>query len=182
MVKPLLSIEYLRQRLRYEPETGKLFWLDYEGVPQSWKARWVGKEAFTYVSDQGYRHGCICTIPYRAHRVAWAIYHGMWPTNQIDHVNGVRADNRIVNLREVSNQDNLRNATLSKKNTSGTTGVTWDRKNSMWKAQIMVDGRCIHLGYFDNLEEAAAARAEASRLYGFTERHGLPANVGEACD
>lgn len=60
--KVLPSAEYLRKRLRYEPETGKLFWLDYEGMPQRWRTRWVGKEAFTHVKSHGYRVGRIDNI------------------------------------------------------------------------------------------------------------------------
>ena len=182
MAKPLPSIEYLRKRLRYEPDTGKLFWLDYDGMPNSWRTRYVGKEAFTTVSSTGYRTGRIDNSPYKAHRVAWAIYHGEEPTDQLDHINGMKADNRIVNLRIVTCQENQRNANMSKNNTSGITGVYWHKNKQKWQALVVVDGRSKYLGRFDTLEEAAIARAEASRLYGFTERHGLPTNVGEACD
>lgn len=182
MAKPLPSIEHLRQRLRYEPETGKLFRLDCEGMPQQWRTRWVGKEAFTSVGGSGYFQGWIGGALHTAHRVAWAIHHGKWPTDQIDHINGVKTDNRITNLREVSNQQNQQNATMRKNNTSGVTGVYWYKDGKKWHAQIRVGKKRMHLGYFDTLEEAAAVRKQADVQYGYSERHGLPINVGEACD
>jgi hypothetical protein len=182
MAKPLPSIEYLRQRLRYEPDTGKLFWLDYEGMPNNWRARFAGKEAFTYLGVGGYYQGSVGGALYHAHRVIWAIYHGKWPTHHIDHINGVGADNRIVNLRDVTRQENMKNMKMPKNNTSSVTGVVWDKAAHKWKVQIQVDNRTLHLGRFSTFEEAAEARKTAAKKYGFTERHGLPTNVGEACD
>lgn len=170
--KSLTSVDYLRKRLRYEPETGKLFWLDYEGMPNSWKARWAGKEAFTCLDVLGYRVGSIDNVSFYAHRVAYAIHHGEWPDNQIDHINGVKKDNRISNLRAVTNQENQKNRSMKINNKSGVTGVFWHKAAGKWTAQIRVDYRCKHLGLFDTIEEATAARKEASAKYGFSERHG----------
>lgn len=169
--KSLPSIDYLRKRLRYEPETGKLFWLDYEGMPNSWRTKWVGKEALTS-NSHGYRAGHIDYVLFLAHRVAYAIHHGEWPNGRIDHINRVRNDNRINNLRVVSQQENSRNAAMSKNNKSGITGVYWGKAVGKWVAQIKVDYHVKYLGCFDTIEEAAAARREADIKYGFTERHG----------
>lgn len=171
MAKPLPSIEYLRQRLRYEPDTGKLFWLDYEGMPNSWRAKYAGTEAFT-AKVKGYQAGRIDDVMFYAHRVAYALYHEVWPEDQLDHANGVPTDNRISNLRVVTNQVNMRNSKKRSDNSSGVTGVTWNSLRNKWAAQVHVDGKHIHLGLFEKLEDARQARAEASRLYGFTERHG----------
>ena len=169
--KSLLSTDYLRQRLRYEPETGKLFWLDYEGMPNSWRAKWVGKEAFT-AQCNGYRRGAIDGVMFYAHRVAYAIHHGEFPDDQLDHINGVKDDNRISNLRAVSNQENMKNMSMRRNNTSGVNGVFWHKPTGKWTAQVRVDRRCKHLGLFDTIEEAVAARKQADTKYGFTERHG----------
>jgi hypothetical protein len=177
--KSLPSIDYLRKRLRYEPETGKLFWLDYEGMPTKWRTRYAGKEAFTSDDGKGYLLGGIEDRLFRAHRVAWALYTGEWPTDQIDHINGVRDDNRISNLRVVSNQENLKNASMRRNNTSGVTGVCWHKLQRKWVAQIKINGRRLNLGLFDTIEEAAAVRKEASIKYGYTERHGTKAEEVE---
>lgn len=178
----LPSVDYLRKRLRYEPDTGKLFWLDYEGASKEWRTRWVGKEAFTALNDKGYYIGSVDNVKYRANRVAWAIYYGEWPEQYLDHINGVTTDDRISNLRDVSHQENHRNSALRKNNTSGVNGVSWSKSSGKWRVHVNVGGKYKHLGYFNNIEEAAAVRKQADVQYGYSERHGLPTNVGEACD
>jgi hypothetical protein len=170
--KSLPSIDYLRKRLRYEPETGKLFWLDYEGMPNSWRAKWVGKEAFAVKTDKGYLCGRVDGVLFKAHRIAWVMYYGELPSDQIDHINGVKGDNRISNLRVVNNQENQRNSAMRRDNTSGITGVVWNKANSHWRATIRVDNHLKNLGSFSTIEEAADARKQADIKYGFTERHG----------
>jgi hypothetical protein len=177
--KSLPSIDYLRKRLRYEPDTGKLFWLDHEGMSKQWRTRYAGKEALTANTEKGYLRGRISTKMFKAHRVAWALYYGVWPSDQIDHLNGIPYDNRIINLRVVSNQDNNKNKTMRSDNTSGVTGVHRHKPGAKWRAYVKVNGRTIWLGSFDTIEEAAAARKEADIKYGFTERHGTKAEEVE---
>lgn len=168
----LPTIEYLHKRLRYEPETGKLFWRDCDDMHNSWRAKNAGKEAFTAVNNYGYRVGGIDGMGFRAHRVVWALHHGEWPSDQIDHMNGVKIDNRIVNLRDVSHAENMRNQSMRKNNKSGVTGVFWHKAARKWEARILVNGCSKYLGLFDTIAEAANARADALRHYGFTDRHG----------
>ena len=170
--KDLPSIEYLHKRLRYEPETGKLFWRDCDEMSKSWRTRWAGNEAFTCANSCGYRQGRIDGVSFTAHRVMWAIHYGEWPSDQIDHINGVRTDNSISNLRVVTNQENGRNKSMRSDNTSGVCGVCWHKGVGKWQARIMIDGRSKHLGFFITFDAAVAARAEASRRCGFTDRHG----------
>ena len=177
--KSLPSIDYLRKRLRYEPETGKLFWLDHEGMPKRWRTKWAGKEAFTSSTTLGYLRGKIDSRTFKAHRVAWALQYGEWPEDQIDHINGVKEDNRISNLRVVSILDNNKNKAMQSNNTSGVMGVHWHKCANKWSAQIMVNRRSVHLGYFNTIEEASAARKQAAIKYGFTERHGTKAEEVE---
>lgn len=109
-----------------------------------------------------------------AHRAAWAHYYGEWPELTLDHINGVRNDNRIENLRVAGNSINAKNLKMHRRNTTGATGVYRVRRSSRWLAQITADKKYIYLGRFDTFEEAVAARREAEAKYGFTARHGLP--------
>ena len=100
----------------------------------------------------------------RAHRVAWAIHTGAWPINEIDHINGLRHDNRIVNLREIehgANSQNLQKAQANNK--SGLLGVCF--VGGRWKAQITIQKKAKHIGYFDSPEVAYAAYLSMKRLH-----------------
>lgn len=170
--KNLPSVEYLRKRLRYEPETGKLFWLDCEDMPQRWRTRWAGKEAFTAIGNHGYKTGSVNWKDFLAHRVAFAIFNGFWPKLCVDHINGIRSDNRIENLKEASMQDNARNSCMRKDNTSGVRGVTWNKKEGKWSVTINFDGKQRWVGNFMVLEDAKCARMNAAYENGYTSRHG----------
>lgn len=180
-----IDVDILRQILKYEPETGKLFWLERPaelfadtgsggatGAASRWNGRNAGKEALVQKARGGYLSGTIFWRPRFAHQVAWALHYGEWPMNPIDHINGDRADNRIANLRCVSYTDNARNQRIPKNNTSGVMGVRFYTPLGRWLATIGVGGRKIHLGYFDNKESAIAARKEAETRYGFHPNHG----------
>ena len=173
--------DLLRELLRYEPDTGKMFWRERpievfasEGAGKTWNTRRKNKEAFT-ADNKGYRIGKILNKKFQAHRIAWAIHHGAWPYDQIDHINGVKDDNRIENLRVVTSVENARNAAISKNNTSGVMGVRWYEDKSKWRAVIQCNGKSIHLGYFTSKDDAIAARADAEVKYGFHENHGRDA-------
>ena len=169
--KTLPTPEYLRKRLRYEPETGKLFWKDCASMSNRWRGQYAGKEAFKSVC-LGYHTGSIDDATFKAHRIAWAIHYGEWPNGPLDHKNGVRTDNQIENLRLATPQENMRNRAMSRNNTSGACGVSWSKNEKKWKVQIKVGGKMIHLGYFTSIDNAKAAREAASAHYGFSSRHG----------
>jgi hypothetical protein len=171
-VKELPPTEYLRKRLRYEAETGKLFWLAYSGMPPNWLGRFAGKEAFTGRITSGYHTGKIDGRTFFAHRIAWALHYGAAPTGEIDHINGLKTDNRILNLRDATRGENQRNTFMRRCNTSGFTGVTRHKCTRRWAAQIQVDKKALHLGLFDTKEAAAKARASAELAHGFSARHG----------
>lgn len=170
----LPSPEVVRQRLRYEPETGKLFWNACESQPPQWNGKWAGKEAFTTIGKNGYKAGRINWRLYYAHRVAWVIANGQWPAGQIDHINGDRTDNRIANLRECIPTENNMNAALPSNNTSGHIGVSLDKRSGRWEAHIGMPGtgRKLSLGLFDSMDFAIVARKAAERALGYHRNHG----------
>jgi hypothetical protein len=177
-----LDYDVVAQCLKYEPETGKLFWLkrpeEFFDTSQS-AARWngrAGKEAFT-ANANGYRHGKLLGKLYRAHRIAWLLTYKTWPVAEIDHIDGDRSNNRIANLRDVSKSQNQRNRKMDPLNKSGFNGVYWYARSGKWRAKVHANGKHEHLGTFGTLEEAIAARHAANIKYGFTERHGKPAGA-----
>lgn len=178
MTSELIECDILKSLLDYVPETGQLFWLtrgrDMFSDDRHWKAwnsRFSGREAFT-ADVNGYQHGSIFNVSYRAHRVAWAIFYGSWPEGDVDHINGDPKDNRICNLRTVSHIENMRNQKRRTTNTSGTMGVYWSGRLSKWVSRIAWKGKDHHIGVFDHLADAITARKEAERKIGFHPNHG----------
>ena len=104
-------------------------------------------------------------LQYMAHRLAWLYVHGEMPSTDIDHINNVKDDNRIANLRLVTRKQNMQNVLFHKHNTSGFKGVSWHAPRSKWRAYIFCDYKQIHLGLFDTKEAAAAARVDAEKVY-----------------
>ena len=140
-------------------------------MPPQWNGRYAGARAFTAVR-YGYHVGGIDNRMFLAHRVLWAVVHGAWPEGQIDHIDGDGTNNRLSNLRVVSNTENARNAKLSKRNSSGRAGVGLHKASGRWEARIGVGKRKRHLGLFTRFDDACAARAAAEIEYGFHENHG----------
>lgn len=116
-------------------------------------------------TTQGYARVKVGGRMLRAHRVIYAIIHGEMPAGQIDHINGNRVDNRIENLRDVSHSENQHNHKTPENNTSGFTGVGWHAPLQKWVSRIKVNNRTLHLGYFENLEDAVKARKMAKIKY-----------------
>lgn len=176
-----LTPEYLRERLRHDAKTGKLFWR--EAGPEhfklrrthlAWNTRFAGKEVGALLNN-GYLYVNLKKRVMLVHRVIWAMVYGYWP-DQVDHINHVRTDNRLSNLREVSASGNARNISLPKDNTSGRIGVYWWEDRQVWYAKMKVGSKHHHLGYYKSKAEAIAAREEAECRFGFHPNHGAPAN------
>ena len=119
----------------------------------------------------GYKQIQINNKCYKVHRIIWYLKYKIWP-NEIDHINGVRDDNRLINLRNVSSQQNSRNVKQSKRNTSGTVGVYWHKRDNLWEAKIKVNNNLINLGSYPTKQEAIAKRKMAEVIYGFHPNHG----------
>lgn len=180
--RELPTPEVLRQLLRYDPETGTLYWLKrgpewfsdcHKGRSAlgRWNSRFAGKPALNCVR-RGLRHGSLLDKSVTAHKVVWAFVHGVWPTHEIDHINGDATDNRIANLRDVPHGENLRNMSLRSDNSSGFTGVTFFRSSQRWGAQVSINGTTKSLGTFKTRDEAIAARESANAELQFHLNHG----------
>lgn len=179
-----LTQEIVRELLDYDPETGLLTWKERDvkwfvdgkrTAKQScfvWNKLYMGKQALTSFNNDGYKLGSVLKIQVQAHRLIWLYMTGEWP-EYIDHINGIRDDNRWENLREVSSLGNNRNKGVRNDNKSGYRGV--HKVKNRWRARIqyVLNGISIseHIGYFDTLEEAHAAYAKVAKLLGFTDRH-----------
>ena len=153
-----LTADRLRELLSYDAETGVF----HRAKPR--KEINVGDVAGC-VDSRGYVYARVDGVMYLAHRLAWLYVHGVWPADQIDHINGIRADNRIANLREATSAQNHQNQTHGQGNASGRIGVTWCEPCKKWRALIRVDGVQVHLGVFANIADAIAARAKAKAEY-----------------
>jgi hypothetical protein len=139
------------KEVTYDPATG-IFWRDGKRADcGSGK-----KHGHRRVQHQGRR--------VLAHRLAWFLTHGSWPTLDIDHINGDPADNRIVNLREVTRQVNIQNQRKAQRNArANLLGVHWNAGNKKWRACITTGGKRTHLGLFETAEAAHEAYVQAKR-------------------
>lgn len=181
---PLPTPEQLRQLLDYEPVTGVLTWRERpaemftsDRLPASarqttWNARFGGKVA-GFIRPDGYRNIQFGKRTVKAHRVAWALHFGEWPASEIDHINHVRSDNRIANLRVTPRSKNARNKSKRRDNSSGFAGVSWHRRDMVWRAYIQHGGRQICLGSFAKKEDAIAARKAAKAQFSYHPNHGI---------
>ena len=155
-MKKELTADRLREVLDYPSETGVFTWR-----VQVCSQAPVGAVAGT-LSDSGYWRIRIDSKFYYAHRLAWLYVKGLWPRCEIDHKNRVKTDNRIANLREATRAENEQNKSLQTNNKSGYRGVCWLQKRLAWAAQISVNGKRKHLGYFATPEAAYEAYKSAA--------------------
>lgn len=172
-----LPVSYLRECFDYNPESGELIWKirptshfrGYESTDGGFNTKYSGKVAGS-VMARGYIWLTLDGESHFSHRIAWAIYHGAYPDGQIDHINGIRTDNRIANLIEVSARDNSRNRKKPKTNTSGHIGVC--KRGNSFRAYINGESGREWLGTFPSIDEAVKARKNAEILYGYHVNHG----------
>jgi hypothetical protein len=152
-----LTQEQLKEHLSYDESTGIFLW------KKSGKKRTVGNIAGTCDPKIGYVRICLNRKYYAAHRLAWLYVYGFHPEKRIDHINRIRNDNRICNLRDISCKQNLENSGIWNTNTSGYKGVCWNKKAKKWVAQITHNYKHHNLGYFKTKEEAHQAYKEAAK-------------------
>ncbi len=154
----------LKQCLSYNPSDGIFRWIEKR------RGLRVGDIA-GYNRSDGYIDIGIDGKLYRAHRLAWLYMNGVMPKS-IDHIDGDRSNNCISNLREVSKGENSKNLGTNRRNSSGEMNIMWYNPLNKWHVQIQHKGKRIHIGYFDSMVEAKAARDLARLKYGFHSNHG----------
>jgi hypothetical protein len=166
----MMTPDQLRLLVDYDPDTGHMLWKPRGS--RRWNSNFAGKPAFANPSKDGYLTGRLLGRNYKSHRVAWAISTGEWPSGLIDHINGVRADNRLDNLRVVDDAGNAQNQARRSNNTSGEQCISWFARDSKWWVKITKDRKQIHIGFFDKLADAIIARDAAYKVAGFHKNHG----------
>lgn len=167
-MKENISQEYIKELLSYDKDTGIFIWKkDRRGVIP-------GTIAGSY-NSYGYRQIIIYGTNYLAHRLAWLHEYGEFPKGQIDHINRVKDDNCIKNLRVVNNQENSRNKGLQSNNKSGHQGVSWSKRHNKWMARIGIGKEAAdklglktshkYLGLFADFDEAVCEYIKARDIY-----------------
>ena len=156
-----LTAEEVCKLLTYDPITGFFWWKFCSDMSPSWNGQWGDKEAGVFDTN-----GYLCITIHRqklyAHRLAFLIMEGHWPSEFIDHINRDPSDNRWSNLREANYSGNAINSHSAKHNASGAKGVYRCTECDRYKATISVNGKKVHLGMFETLEEARVAYKNAA--------------------
>jgi hypothetical protein len=150
----MLTQTELKNLLRYDPDTGEFWWI---------KSRIAARQHLPAgrSGPKGYRSISINRQPILLHRLAFLYMTGEWPTLFVDHINGVRDDNRWCNLREATKRENQQNLKKRTDNTTGYTGVTrvW-KSTTRWRASL----GGVMLGHFTSPEDAYAAYLIAKQM------------------
>lgn len=165
MTQKILTQTRLQQIIDYNHETGKFTWL------QRKQGRKINSSAGCIRKD-GYITIMINGSQYLAHRLAILHSLGRMPPYQVDHINGIRNDNRIINLRCATQLENSKNTMLVKQNKSGTMGVFWEKSSNKWRSFITANGVRHYLGLYENYTDAVESRKEAEKKYNFHKNHG----------
>jgi len=155
----MITKERLKELLHYDPNTGLLTWIKSPNIRIK-----IGEIAGSKTA-KGYIQTKLDKQPYLVHRLAWLYVFGKLP-HELDHINQIRSDNRIKNLRIIGRAANRINAKTGSKNSSGIKGVSFNKRKGIWIARIGFNREQIQLGSYTNKEDAALAYKNASmRLY-----------------
>jgi hypothetical protein len=161
-----ISQSKLKEILDYDRETGIFRNRISRGsrAKKGCAAGWVDRHGYRKIVHKG--------KIYCAHRLAWLYEFGIIPDRPIDHINHIRDDNRISNIRLVSPQGNSRNKSMASNNISGKTGVFYHKRDCRWLAKISINGQQVELGRYKCKENAVSVRVAAEKKHGYHENHG----------
>ena len=173
LVKPLPPIAELEKCFSYDPSTGDLrhkyrdsSYFKAQNVYSTWNKRYA-ESLIRTTDNNGYYVVYFLGERYAAHRLIWKLIHKKDPSYFIDHINGVRTDNRSTNLRACTWADNTRNTPARVNNTSGYKGVNWSRNRNKWFAKIQFNKKIYGCGFYKTAYEAHLAyEAKAKELFG----------------
>lgn len=145
-----ITQDRLKELVHYNQLTGEFKWIVKGRLPK------IG-----YKNSKGYIQIRLDDVLYMAHRLAWLYVHGEFPTNQIDHINRIKDDNRIANLRIVTNAENHQNMPVRKDSKTGFEGVSFSSREKRWRAYITANKKRYELGLFKDINDAIRVRGEA---------------------
>jgi hypothetical protein len=155
-----IDFTFLNDCLQYEESTGNLIW------KKSISSRYKIGSIAGFKKKDGYIRIRLLGKSYLAHRIIWFYVYKQWPNGVIDHINRNKSDNRLINLRVVNIQQNTHNQRNPQKgNKSGYLGVSWNKTDCAWRANIAIKGRQILIGKYKTAEEASQAYFEAKKIY-----------------
>lgn len=155
-----MTAERLRKVLNYNPHTGQFTWL-----VRTARRIHIGDSPNCKNRD-GYIQVSIDNKRYLVHRLVWLYVYDEWPLFQLDHVNGIRDDNRLCNLRSVTNSQNQQNRRGARCDSrTNVIGVTWVEKRQCWRAHLMLNRKYMLKSYHKKIEDAIASRRQAELKY-----------------
>lgn len=150
----MITQDELKELLHYDHDTGVFTWIASSG-----RRSRIGGIAGS-INGRGYINIGIKYVMYLAHRLVWVYVHGHEPPNEIDHINRIKNDNRLVNLRLATRSENMLNKGIMATNTSGYKGVSFNSRDKKWIVMCLIDGKHHYIGRFDTAEEASSAYVE----------------------
>lgn len=165
----MITQDRLKKLLVYDNDKGRFFWIEKTGRGK--KASKNGEAGS--VDAHGYGQVRIDGKIYKEHRLVWFYVYGVWPLEQIDHINHNRRDNRIENLREVNCVENGKNRPIQRNNKTGCQGVWKNPKDGKYEVYITHNGSRKNLGRFSDFNDAVQARKDAESRFLFHENHGI---------
>jgi hypothetical protein len=171
----MLTQQQLKEHLFYDPNTG-IF------IREKTSGRHKKGNLLGTVNIKGYVVIRIQDKLHLAHRLAWLYVYGKFPSDVLDHINRNKTDNRIDNLREIYAGQNSENTLISKANRSGLKGVGWYAPSKKWRSKITVNRKTVHLGHFDNKEDAHLAYCYAAKKYHSINPYAIDHSVKECLE
>lgn len=175
-----LSRERANQLFEFDWQESALYWLSRQvsdfandGACRRWNTLFAGKKAGGIHPTNGYVIVTVDSVKYPAHRVIRMMLFGII-LGEIDHIDGDRSNNNPENLRDVIRVDNATNRAIRSDNTSGVPGVSWSKRDKLWRVRISVDGQEGTIGHFKSLDDAIEMRKEAEKRHGYHPNHAKP--------